>query len=173
MKKIAIALLLSIVAVPAFAGGYFGARVGQARTNLDNVVLDKNSPTAWGVLGGYAFSPMLAIEAEYLNLGEVTGVVGGLESRGYSLSGVGSFPFNDQFSLFGKLGYAMISTKANTVVPSPDADSNAVTYGLGGQFNFTPSVGLRLGWDRYNINDNSASRKGNVSLVSVGGIFKF
>lgn len=174
MRKIALLVLLSVVAVPAVAAdGYVGVRAGQARTNLDNVVLDKSSPTAWGVSVGVAFNPMIAIEAEYLNLGEVTGVAGGFESRGYSLSGVGSFPFNDQFSLFGKLGYAIISTKANTTVPYPDADSKAVTYGLGGQFNVTPSLGIRLGWDRYNIDDSSASRKGNVTLVSIGGVFKF
>lgn len=176
MKKIAIAVLLSVVAFPVVAEDmhmYIGARVGQARTNLDTVVLDKDTPTAWGVSVGHAFSPMIAIEAEYLNLGEVTGVAGGFESRGYSLSGVGSFPFNDQFSLFGKLGYAMISTKVDATVPSPDWDSKALTYGLGGQFNVTPSMGIRLGWDRYNIDDSSASRKGNISLVSAGAVFKF
>jgi len=173
MKKIAIAVLLSVVAVPAVAGGYVGVRAGQAKTNIDNAVLTKDSPTAWGVFGGYAFNSVIAVEAEYLNLGEVTGVAGGLESRGYSLSGVGSLPFNDQFSLFGKLGYAMISSKVNSPVPSPDADSKAVTYGFGGQFNVTPSVGVRLGWDKYNVDDSSLSLKGNVSLVSVGAVFKF
>lgn len=173
MKKIAIAVLLSVVAVPAIAGEYVGVRAGQAKTNIDNAILTKDSPTAWGVFGGYAFNSVIAVEAEYLNLGEVKGVAGGLESRGYSLSGVGSFPFNDQFSLFGKVGYAMISSKINNPVPKPDADSKAVTYGLGGQFNVTPSLGIRLGWDRYNIDDSSVSVKGNVSMVSIGGVFKF
>ena len=174
MKKIAIAILLSAVAVPAVAGDmYVGVRAGQAKTNIDNAILTKDSPTAWGAYVGYAFIPMFAVEGEYLDLGKVTGIGVGAESRGYSLSGVGSFPFNDQFSLFGKLGYAMISTKDTTTAPKPDADSTAVTYGLGGQFNFSPTVGMRVGWDRYNIDDSAASRKGNVRLVSVGGVFKF
>lgn len=176
MKKIAIAALLSVVTFPVVAEDmhmYIGARAGQARTNLDNVVLDKDTPTAWGVSIGHAFNPMFAIEAEYLNLGKVTAGVTGLESRGYSLSGVGSIPLGEQFSFFGKLGYAMISTKVNSNVPYPDSDSDALTYGLGGQFNFSPTFGLRVGWDRYNIDDSAVSLKGNISLVSAGAVIKF
>ena len=138
MKKIAIAILLSVVAVPAVAGNaYVGVRAGQAKTNIDNAILTKDSPTAWGMFAGYAFTPMVAVEAEYLDLGKVTGIGGGAESRGYTVSGVGSIPIGEQFSLFGKVGYAMISTKDISSVPSPDAESDAITYGLGGQFNFS------------------------------------
>lgn len=176
MKKIAIAALLSVVAFPVVAEDmhmYIGARAGQARTNLDTVVLDKDTPTAWGVSIGHAFNPMFAIEAEYLNLGKVTGAGTGVESRGYSLSGVGSIPMGEQFSFFGKLGYAMISSKDVSPIARPEADSKAVTYGLGGQFNFSPAFGLRAGWDRYNIDDSAVTLKGNISLVSVGAVFKF
>lgn len=175
-KKIAIAVLLSVVTVPAVAANgnaYVGARAGQAKTNIDNAVLTKDSPTAWGIFAGYAFTPMVGLEVEYLDLGKVTGIGGGAESRGYSVSGVGSFPMGEQFSLLGKVGYAMISTKDTSSPPDPDADSDAITYGLGGQFNFSPVVGVRVNWDRYNIDDSSAELKGNVRLLSVGGVFKF
>jgi hypothetical protein len=52
-----------------------------------------------------------------------------------------------------------------------DKKSRALTYGLGGQLNLSPSVGVRLGWDKYKFNDTGLN--GNASLVSIGGLFKF
>ena len=178
MKKIAIAALLSVVVVaPAVAADephmYAGVRVGQAKTSIDNTVLDTANPTAYGAFGGYAFTPNVAAEVEYLNLGEVKAGGGGAKSSGGSVSVVGSYPFNEQFSLFGKLGYAMLTSKFSGGATGPDAKSKAVTFGLGAQYNVTPSVGVRLGWDRYKFNDTTQGMNGNANLYSVGGVFKF
>lgn len=178
MKKIAIAVLLSaVVATPAIAadmGAYAGLRVGQAKTSVDNTTLSTDNPTGWGVFAGYTFNPNFAAEAEYLELGEIkaSGVGGGsAKSNGFSISGVGSYPINDQFSLFAKLGYAMITSKMSG--GGGDAKSNAVTYGVGAQYNVSPVIGVRLGWDKYKFDDSGKSFKGNANLVSIGGVFKF
>lgn len=175
MKKIAIAVLLSaVVAAPAVAADFYaGVRVGQARTSIDNANLTTANPTAYGVFGGYAFTPNVAAEVEYLNLGEVKAGGGGAKSSGGSVSVVGSYPFNERFSLFGKLGYARLTSKFSGGGTNPDAKSNAVTYGLGGQYNVTPSVGVRLGWDRYKFNDTTQQMNGKANLYSVGALFKF
>ena len=175
MKKIAVVALLStLIVVPAVAADmYAGVRVGQAKTSIDNVPLTTDSPTGLGVFGGYIINPNFAVEAEYLNLGEFKAGSAGGKSSGFSVSGIGSYPINEQFSLFGKLGYAMITSKATGSNTSPDAKSNAVTYGLGAQYNVNPSVGVRLGWDKYKFNDTTPALNGNASLISVGGVFKF
>jgi OOP family OmpA-OmpF porin len=173
MKKIAIAVLLSAVVVaPAFAAdNYAGIRLGQAKTSIDNTALTTSSPTGFGVFVGHDFNQNFALEGEYLNLGEVKAGPGGAKSSGFSLSGVGSYPINEQFSLFGKLGYAMLTSKATGSNPNTDRKSNAVTYGLGAQYNVSPAAGIRLGWDKYKFSDTGMN--GNVSLISVGGVFKF
>jgi OOP family OmpA-OmpF porin len=181
MKKIAIAALLSVVVAPAVAADephmYAGVRVGQAKTSIDNTTLTTSNPTAFGVFLGHTFSPNFGIEGEYLALGEIKGAGGGsAKSNGFSVSGVGSYPINDQFSVFGKLGYAMITSKlSGGGGPDVNAKSNGVTYGLGGQYNVSPGVGIRLGWDKYKLNhtDATVNFKGNVSLISVGAVFKF
>ncbi len=178
MKKIAIAALLSVVVVaPAVAADephmYAGVRVGQAKTSIDNATLSTANPTAFGVFLGHTFSPNFGIEGEYLALGEIKGGGGSAKSTGFSVSGVGSYPINEQFSLFGKLGYAMITSKFSGGAAGPNAKSNAVTYGLGAQYNVTPGVGIRLGWDRYKLDDSSQSFNGHVNLISVGAVFKF
>jgi OmpA-OmpF porin, OOP family len=180
MKKIAIAVvLLSAVVAPAVAAdNYVGLRVGQAKTNIDNNTwatagLDSANPTGWGVFVGHDFTPNFALEAEYLNLGEIKSGDNSVKSTGFSVSGVGSFPINEQFSLFGKLGYAVITGKPGCPAGCNFGDQNnrAVTYGLGGQFNVSPAVGIRLAWDRYHFNDTAWN--GNANLVSIGALFKF
>lgn len=96
-------MLSAVVAAPAVAADFYaGVRVGQARTGIDNTTLTTSNPTGFGVFGGYTINPNFAVEAEYLNLGEVKGNGGGAKSTGFSVSGVGSYPINEQFSLFGK-----------------------------------------------------------------------
>jgi OmpA-OmpF porin, OOP family len=177
MKKIAITVLLSAVAVPAVAADtYVGVRGGQAKTSIDNNTFNNSTststnPTGWGVFVGHDFNPNFAFEAEYLNLGEIKAGTSSAKSTGFSLSGVGSIPFNEQFSLFGKLGYALITGKPGGSFTGSDTKSRAFTYGLGGQLNLGPSVGVRLGWDKYKFNDPGLN--GNASLVSIGVLFKF
>jgi OOP family OmpA-OmpF porin len=178
MKKIAFAVaLLSVVATPVVAADmYVGIRGGQAKTSIENntfnaTTLNSTNPTGWGVFIGHDFNPNFAVEAEYLNLGEIKGGTGSVKSTGFSVSGVGSLPLNEQFSLFGKLGYAMITGKPGGSFTGYDLKNRAFTYGFGGQLNITPSVGIRLGWDKYKFNDTGLN--GNASLVSIGGLIKF
>lgn len=177
MKKIALAVLLSVVAVPAFASDmYVGLRGGQAKTNIENntfnnSTLTSTNPTGWGVFIGHDFNSNFAFEAEYLNLGEIKAGTSSAKSTGFSLSGVGSIPLNQNFSLFGKLGFAMITGSPGGSYTGNDMKSRALTYGLGGQFNLGSSVGIRLGWDKYKFNDTGLN--GNASLTSVGALFKF
>jgi len=175
MKKIAIAFVLSaVVAAPAFASGpYVGVRAGQAKASYDNTTLTTDSATGLGVFGGFAFHPNIAAEVEYLSLGEVKGSGFASKSSGFSVGAVGSFPINDQFSLFAKLGYAMLVTKVTPSGLVPDLKGNAITYGIGGQYNVNPSVGIRLGWDTYTLDDSAQNFKGKNSMMSVGAVFKF
>lgn len=173
MKKIAAALLLSTaVAVPAFAadnGGYVGVKVGDAKYQADSVTT--NDPTAYGVFGGYSFNKNIAVEVEYLAIDKVnTGANTDARGSAWAVAAVGSYPFNDSFSLFGKLGVARTSVKTG---PSGNKlDKSSGTYGLGGQYNVNQSVGIRLGWDRYQF-DNAASQNSDVNLYSLAGVFKF
>lgn len=176
MKKIAIAVILStFVAAPAVAADmYAGVRAGTGKASIDNVVLTDDSDTGWGVFGGYAINSNFAVEVEYLDLGEAKDGTDGYDTNGYSISAVGTFPIDSQFSLFGKLGYAMITTEGTgTAAGGPDVDSDDFAYGLGAQYNISPEVGIRLGWDKYKLDDSTLNVKGDISLISVSGLIKF
>lgn len=177
MKRIAFAFLLSAAAVPAFASDmYFGLRGGQAKTSIENnsfnnSTVTSSNPSGWGVFVGHDFNSNFALEGEYLNLGEIKAGASSAKSTGVSFSGVGSMPLNPNFSLFGKLGVAMITGKPGGAYVGNEKTSKAMTYGLGAQFNLDSSVGIRLGWDKYKFNDSGLN--GDASLTSVGVLFKF
>lgn len=179
MKKIAIALLLSAATVPALASTsdmYVGFRGGKAKTNIDNnsfnnSTVTSSNPTGWGVFVGYEFDSNYAIEGEYLNLGEIKAGDSTAKSTGVSLSGIGSIPLNQHFSLFGKLGFAMITGEPGGAYVGDKNKSQAWTYGLGAQFNLNASTALRLAWDKYKFNDSGLH--GDASFTSAGVLFKF
>mgnify|MGYP003385102909 CR=1 FL=1 len=177
MNKIAIAALLTaFVAAPAVAAdsygnAYVGIKVGQAKTNFDNISLTKDSPMAYGIFGGSQFNKNFAVEAEYTDLGKGEFAGGEAKSSAWGLSVVGSVPIGNNFSLYGKLGVARANTDASG---SASAKHTGATYGLGGNFDVSPSVGLRLSYERYNLGDSAATfPSGKADVLALGAVLKF
>ncbi len=175
MKRLIAVPLLSIAfAAPAFAadqGFYLGANVGQSST--DTYVLGTKTATAFSVLGGYQFMKYLAAELQYNDMGSPKFISGNsFKINGYSASVVGILPFNNQWSIFAKVGYA------NTKLGSPiDNSKSDVTWGVGGQFNIDRSWGVRLNYDQYKVETKAAlfvpSQKATTSVPSIGVLYKF
>lgn len=170
MKKIVAAALLSaIVTLPAYAasGAYAGIKVGHNRVGFN--ALSKSSDTAYGVQLGYQYNNNLAVEGEYTDLGKfstATGVTG--KSDAWGLSAIGILPLNDDFSAYGKLGIARTGTSTSA---GTGLNRTSATYGLGGQFDATPMIGLRLSWERYGVGVTGENARDD--LYSLGAVFKF
>lgn len=166
MKKIAIAVLLSaFVAAPAVAADmYVGVNVGSAK--IDSPGFD--TTTSFALLGGYTFNQYFAAEVAYTNFGSKDiGFGFTYKSSAWSLSGVGSYPFNEQFSVFGKLGIASTTLELTAF---PSESKSDLTWGLGGQFNVNKQIGIRLGYDQYKVGSSSSA---DEKVTSIGGVFKF
>ncbi|MEQ1838351.1 MAG: porin family protein [Candidatus Nitrotoga sp.] len=169
MKKIAaVALLSAFIAAPVAAEDmhmYIGANVGSAQ--IDATGFDAS--TAFSVLAGHKFNSNFAAEVAYVNFGSVDVAPAGstVKSSAMSLSGVGSFPLNDQFSLFGKLGLASTTVKGTGF---PSESNTGVTYGVGAQFDFDQQFAIRAGWDMYKIGDVNEE---DEDVMSLGAIFTF
>jgi len=86
----------------------------------------------------------------------------GLESGLARLSTFSLLQVSDNFSLHGRLSVPRI-TAAETGV-----QRNAATYGLRGQFDSSPKLGVRFGWDRYVAGQNSGD-----NLYSLTATVKF
>ncbi len=167
MKKIAaVALLSAFIAAPVAAEDmhmYIGANVGSAQIDVTGF----DASTAFSVLAGHKFNSNFAAEVAYVNFGSVDVAPGDtVKSSAMSLSGVGSFPLNDQFSLFGKLGVA-----STTVEGTGFSEKNTgVTYGVGAQFDFDRQFAIRAGYDAYKIGD---AVKEDETVMSIGALFTF
>jgi len=149
MKKIALAVLLSaIVAAPAVAADmYVGVNVGSAKIDLSGA----DSTTSFELLGGYTFNEYFAAEIAYTDFGSKDYSNGNLKSSGARFSGVGSYPINEQFSVFARLGFASttvdVTVASGPLAGSQSASHSDLTYGIGGQFNINKQFGIRLGYD--------------------------
>lgn len=136
--------------------------------------------TGWKVYGGYQFTKNWGVEFGWVDLGEVDakGTVLGVpvtvkaEVDGWTLSGVGTLPFTNNFSGFAKLGIirADVDAKASGggVTGSADDTSTEWTAGLGVKYDFTRNVGLRAEWERFNDLGGD-----DADLLSIGVVFKF
>ncbi|HZW24259.1 MAG TPA: porin family protein [Gallionella sp.] len=170
MKKIVAAVLLSAVAaLPAYAdnGSYAGVKAGSANAGFNG--LSKSSDTSYGLILGYQYNRNLAVEGEYADLGRfttATGITG--RSNVWGLNAVGSMPLDSNFSAYGKLGLTRSNTRTSAAT---GIRRTAVGYGLGGQYEATPMIGIRLGWERYGV--GVAGQNARDDLYSLAAMFRF
>jgi OOP family OmpA-OmpF porin len=193
LKKIALAAAMAtagIVASPAMAqsaadrGGYVGGAFGQSSADCEVTagLSCDDKDTSWKVFGGYQINRNFAVELGYANLGELTISGGGArvtaESTAWDLVGVGIFPINNQFSVYGKLGLYMATVDVSSNVGgSGDDTTNGVTFGAGVRYNFTRNLGVQAEWQRYGKveapSDSALTGDSDLDVMSVGLIYRF
>ncbi len=181
MKKTLAAALLSVaVATPAFAesGFYIGGTLGNAKiSNFGNAVLTKSSDSVYGGLVGYQFDKNFGVEAQFTGVGKFTTATISGKGDAFGVAAIGTLPLSDSFSLYGKLGFASSKTKISDATGTYlGASRTAATYGLGVQYNVSPQIGIRLGWDRYGsaVKTNAGNTTNfNSNVWSAGVIYAF
>ena len=160
-------------AVAADSVFYAGVKLGQANYEYTNV--SNNNQSAFGFLVGFPINATVAIEAEYMSLGGFDSSTGNIKGKSVGVSGVGFFPVSQQFLLLVKLGVASTSLK-DTAKPgwtgSATHNNTGFTVGFGGQYNVSPAVGIRVGYDVYPVGD-AASTTSSTGMMYIGGVFKF
>jgi hypothetical protein len=157
-KKIAVAAVLATLAASSFAaapGFYAGVDVGS--TKVDGLSGDK---TSYGILGGYNFNQNVAVEVGYARLAKwnISGTSLNLDQADVSV--IGTVPLNNQFSIYGRLGYNNLDAS----VDGYSVATSGVLYGVGVGYNFNNKVSGRLEVQR------PAS---DVTNVRVGVVYAF
>ena len=173
MKKIVIAAaLFAFIATPATAGDlYAGIKLGSVNYGYSNVT--NNDQVGFGLLGGYTINETFAVEVEYNDLGGFDGQNDTVKGSSIGVSGVGSYPLNPQFSIFGKLGVASSTLKATANFGgSATIKNTGVSVGFGGQYNISNQTGISVGIYVYPVGDATSNTSG-ASMMYVGVVFKF
>ena len=183
-----------------YAGANIGqsrAKIDDARITAQMLVapttavsiIDDNRDTSYKLFGGYRYNKNVAVEAGYFDLGQfgftattapAGTLTGKIKLKGLNLDAVGTLPLTEKFSALGRLGlnYAQtrdsfIGTGAATVL-NPNPSKNQINYKLGAglQYDFTPSLGMRVEAERYRIND-AVGNRGDIDMYSLGLVYRF
>lgn len=183
--------------IAGFNAGQSRANIDDARITSELLgsglattsIIDNDRDTAYKIFGGYKFNKYFALEGGYFNLGEFSftatanpqgTLVGNIKINGLNLDVVGTLPLAQKFSSFGRIGvqFAQVNDAfagtGSVTVANPNPSESATNYktGLGVQYDFTESVGLRAEWERYRIND-AVGNRGDIDTLTVGLIVMF
>ena len=182
------AVLASAPALAQDSGWYAGASIGQTKakdacTGLAGTgITCDDKDTAFSIFGGYQVNQNFGVELGYTDLGKVTASGGGatasIEAKGFELVGVGTYPINQQFDVYGKLGFFRWDLDASASGPggsfSQSESGTDLTFGLGVKYNFTKNVGMRVQWQQYkDIGNEATTGTSDVDVIGVGIVFKF
>ena len=152
-------------------------------------IADDNNDTGYKLFGGYKLNKNFALEAGYFNLGKFSFTAatipagtlkGSTKLDGLNLDVVGILPVTEKFSAFGRVGMNYAEAKdtfagtglVSVLNPSPSKRDLNPKVGLGVQYDFTESLGMRVEAERYRIND-AVGNKGDIDVVSLGLVYHF
>ena len=170
---------ISNVAFAGEEGFYAGGNIGSGKPNINTLNgTSKSSSVVGGVILGYKFNKYIGVEGEYTGVGKVTDKVSGTaKGDAASIAAIGFLPLNDEFSLYGKVGVATAKTTVSSnLAPMADATHTAATYGVGAEYNLNKNIGIRLGWDHYNMAVVDVGNKEinvNANVISLGAEYHF
>jgi len=207
MRKpiLAAALLLGTTLSAHAADWYALGALSQSQVKLDKGALDSTLSTngasninsdqsgthgQWRLQLGYQFTPYLAVEGGYIDLGKANydaAFSGGSaaaewKSGGVDLAALGTLPFGNKFSLLGKLG--VISTKTTTswrssgITGLPSGDESKTETkpfaGIGVSYKLLPQSDVRLEYEHFaDIGDAQLTGNADINTVSLGMSYHF
>jgi OOP family OmpA-OmpF porin len=192
----AAAFALPALAQMSTSNLYAGASIGQAKAKdaCEGASSCDDKDTAWRVFLGYQFTPNIAVEAGYADLGKATasgsvfvpgvGTVAAdakFESTAWDLVAVGMLPLASQFSLYGKLGLYYGEVKASgsgtvggITVPVSDKDTTTdLTFGIGAGWDINRNFGIRAEYQKYKDMGGSNTGKSDIDVLSIGALYRF
>lgn len=185
----AAALALSQISLAQDTGWYVGGTIGQSKVKdwCEDVsgpgTACEDTDTAWRILGGYQVNRYFAAELGYHDFGSVTGSIPGAsadaKANAWELVGVGSYPFTNQFSVYGKAGMYRGEVKVNGTISglgsgSASETNTDLTYGIGLRFDLNRNLAFRAEWQNYsNMGDNATIGESDVEVMSLGVLWKF
>jgi OOP family OmpA-OmpF porin len=165
------------------------------QTSLENNGFDLSSinedkrDQGYKLFAGYQYNSYIALEGGYFDLGDFsflantlpqTDFSGRTELQGWNLDLVGTLPLTERFSAFARLGVTQNQSETrfssngliNTAAYNDDDSYTKHKFGLGLQYQLSPSFTLRLEADRYRMND-LIGNTGDIDLYSLGVLYRF
>lgn len=163
----------------AYVGvGVLGSRYKFDVPNASSSSSNSGTKAGGKIYAGYNIDKTWAVEGGYTNFGKqdydytVNGAPGRLESDAHSfyVAGKGTWPVNEQVSLFGKLGVARnhnsVATSGIAAV-SGDANKSALYASVGAEYAISKQVKVSLEYENYGKNNIDMGRKNGAITAGV------
>ena len=173
-----IAVCAALASLPSYAqlansGLYIGGNVGPTKYRGDDIggFTTDRSDKGGKLYAGYEFTPNVALELGYADLGSYTSAIGSADGQGAFLDVVGKVPFTPQLSGIARLGAFNGKVDGTLAGFEDSATKTTPKVGLGLQYDFTKNVALRGEWERYRF--EAFGEKSNVDLATIGVKFRF
>lgn len=167
-KKLLAIALLSALTAPAFADNLYGSLSLGNTNDADLTGLGQiASGMSYSLLFGYKANKNFAAEVGYtslLNGASVANTNSTETKNGFEVAGIGSYPINDQFSVYGRLGYVSLNASYS---PGSSATNTGLVYGPGVQYDINKEIGVRVGYNIYNTSSSSGDSIDNNAYVSA------
>ena len=161
----------------AHAGIFFGASIGETSFQAEetNFSLD-DTADAYKVFAGFTFLKFVGVEASYVDFGNVEdevspGTDAEIDATGWDVFAKGILPIGKHFDIFAKAGVVVWDTEqtlSGVVSGSGSNDGTDPVYGGGLTFRFAKIVGIRVEYERFDLEDTDS-----VDLASAGVEIKF
>jgi opacity protein-like surface antigen len=150
----------------------------------------------YGALVGYRFSPYLAVEAQYLWLGEYSLAAEGLTSnfeapshttadwhvKGPAASVLGSWPVSSRWDIYGRLGALWAQTDATFTVEQLDVAERAkaketsteLLWGIGASYHPTRQWALRFEYQQVpDVGERGRTGEIDIERYTLGWIYSY
>lgn len=163
--------------IPMTSYGYVGASAGMTKFGLPGCVPGTSCDDAdigFKVYAGGQFSRIFGVEVGYVDLGRLDRNGGDVRARGVNLGLVANWPVTEQVNVFGKIGAIYAWTRTGSPVPGVATGNRSdmnLSYGLGAQYDIDRHWAVRGDMDVYRV--EFATGRDNVTLFSLGGVYKF
>jgi len=143
MKKISVLFIAALMSGAASADMYAGFDLNHGKLSDEDI-----KGNGANVYLGYQFNPNFAAELGYRRLlsddVRYSGVNVNVKVNAVQLSALAKLPLSDSFSLFARLGVNEAKVKAGSGYGNGSASETKALAGVGVDYAFTPSVAVRV-----------------------------
>lgn len=131
--------------------------------------------------GGFRFTRNWSLDIGYAGGNRLAAGDSSIHANAWTVSGTGLLPITRAFSLQGRLGVAMptaefsLSSAANSLSSLAGDGSRSrmnMLWGVGGQYDFGPNVGLRMDYNSRYADDTGYNRA-RTDLWSINAVVRF
>ncbi len=136
--------------------------------------------TGYKIFGGSRFNDNFAMEASYIKFGnsrgpKTNGVATFAETDGFAVSAVPSYPVNEQFSVFGKIGMLFWDMTATAYGGGSSASATVggsdIFLGFGGEYITGNNWGFRAEYEMYTLKGDAGFS--DINLLSLNILYRF